>query len=219
MRSLDALGVDQFLKDYPGMSLGPSRGCEVVLKGRFSFEAQPENGKAITDSFDLGVTVPHGFPCEIPSVRETGGRIPRDGRYHINPDDTFCLGSPIRLLGKISERPTVVGFVETCLVPYLYAVSHKLQYGGDFMFSELAHGTQGIIDDYMGLFGLRTRLQVLHALRLLGMKRRMANKKPCPCDCGRRLGKCSVNLKIIRYRRMAPVSWFRSHMLDLGADS
>ena len=72
-------------------------------------------------------------------------------------------------------------------MPYLYAVSKKLQYGGDFAFNELAHGELGIIADYCDLFGLKKREQVINVLELLGMKPRIANKKPCPCECGRRL--------------------------------
>lgn len=208
-------GIREFLKDYPGMSRGPSRGSETVLKGVFSFSAKPREGKEITDSYELEIVIPSLFPRAIPKVTEKRRKIPRDGKHHVNPDGTLCLGSPLRLLRKIAEKPTLVGFSEKCLVPYLYAISNKLQNGGEFAFSELAHGNQGIIDDYLDMFKLKTRAQVIQTLKLLGMKRRIANKAPCPCGCGLRLGKCPLHLKLKQYRNMAPRSWFREHVAKL----
>lgn len=219
MKPADTYGVGEFLRDYPGMSLAPARGSKIVLRGTFSFSAKPKSGKEISDAYELEITIGGGFPTVIPSVKETGNRIPRDVEHHVYPDDTLCLGSPLRLLEIISKKPNLVGFSENCLVPHLYAVSNKLQNGGDFVFSELDHGVSGIFDDYMDLFGLKKRSQVIQALRLLGMKQRIANKKSCPCGCGLRLGKCSFNKRINKYRGLAPISWFRAHASNLTISS
>src|ERR1051326_5548167 len=96
-------------------------------------------------------------------------------------------GSPLRLMLELSRRPTLTGFAEECLIPYLFAISHKLRFGGPLPFDELQHGTPGILSDYRELFGLETPGQAQHALTLLGMKKRRANKLPCPCACGKRL--------------------------------
>jgi hypothetical protein len=152
----------------------------------------------------------------LPGVVETANKIPRDCKYHVNRDSTLCLGSPLRLLLKLSQTPSLVGFSEKCLVPYLYAVSKKLQFGGEFAFHELAHGEPGIIADYCDLLGLKNRVQVINVVRLLGMKRRIANKKPCPCECGRRLGRCPLHKKLSSFRKMASRSWFSTHAMNLG---
>jgi hypothetical protein len=178
--------------------------------------AQPDGGVDISDSYHLQIVLPMAFPKELPKVTELERKIPSDGKHHINPDNTLCLGSPLRLLKKISEQPNLVGFAERCLVPYLYAVSNKLQTGGNFVFSELAHGEQGIIDDYLDLLGLNKREQVVQALTLLGMKRRIANKAHCPCGCGLRLGKCSFHMKFNQYRNLAERPWFRAHAKNIG---
>lgn len=218
MSSEDVYGITEFLKDYPGMSLAPSRSSSIILKGIFSFTANSKCGHSITDSYKLQISIPRTFPKTPPTVKEIEKKIPRDGRHHINPDDTLCLGSPIRILAKVSEQPSLVGFAETCIVPFLYAVSYKREHGGDFIFGELAHGKKGIVDDYIELFGVRNREQVLQTLKLLGMKRRIANKKPCPCGCRNRLGKCSFNKKIQRYRAMAPRSWFNGHASSIATE-
>lgn len=208
MSNRDLFGVAQFLKEYPGMSIQPFQGQELILKGEFAFIANPPTGPEIKDCYNLKISIPKVFPNALPMVREINEKIPRDGDYHINPDDTLCLGSPLRVLKKINENPSLSGFARGCLVPYLYAVSYKLKNGGDLYFGELAHGKQGIIDDYRDLLGLRTEEQVMEALRLIGMKKKIANKKPCPCNCGKRLGRCSFRHKLNSFRNLAPRYWF-----------
>ena len=95
-------------------------------------------------------------------------------------------------------------------MPYLFAMSHKLQSGGPFAFDELQHGTKGILIDYADLFGLKTPEQARYALALLGMKKRRANKQPCPCDCGKRLGQCKFNARLRQFRQIASRGWFRT---------
>ena len=199
------------------MSLAPFRGSDIKLKGDFSFRVALRNGDVLADSFEIEILVHTLFPNRLPEVKEVGGRIPKDGKHHVNPNTTLCLGSPLRLLDIVHETPNLVGFAEKCLVPFLYAVSKKLRDGGQFVFSELAHGEQGIIADYIEMFGLVARCQVIQALELIGKKRRIANKKPCPCACGRRLGRCGFRLKINRFRSMMPRSWFKRHVANLGA--
>ena len=112
---------------------------------------------------------------------------------------------------KVNRSPSLTGFADKCLVPYLYAVSYKLMHGGDFVFGELDHGDQGIMDDYSGMLWLKERQQVTQAIQLLVLKKRIANKKPCPCGCGKRLGGCQFHHKLNEFRKMAPMSWFKSN--------
>ena len=207
--------VRAFLRDYPLMALRPSAGKHLVLKGRFSFRARAANGDEISDSFALTIFVPKNFPKELPVVMETGGRIPREADFHVNTSDgTLCLGSPLRLLVALSKSPTLVGFSETLLVPYLFAISRKLQSGGNLVFGELAHGTVGALADYAEMFGLKDSTQVFDVLTLLGMKKRLANKRACPCGCNLRLGKCGFNRRVAQIRRLASRSWFKKHYTD-----
>lgn len=212
VRALNSL--NQFLDDYPGMSTAPCSDAGVYLCGKFRFKANMFGGEEIEDNYKLEIIVPDKFPQSLPKVKETGGKIPRDGNFHVNPDGSLCLGSPLRLLKKIHNFPSLSGFADKCLVPYLYAVSHKLRNGEDFIFGELSHGDQGIVDDYSHIFGLKEHSQITQAIQLLGVKKRIANKKPCPCGCGRRLGACSFHNKLNEFRKMAPVSWFKAHALN-----
>lgn len=210
--------VSEFLKDYPEMSIRPSREDGLTLKGTFKFCGTPPDGVEICDSYDLEILVPALFPRVIPKVKELSRKIPRDGKHHVNKDETLCLGSPMQLLKKIAEQPTLPGFVKKCLVPFLYAVTKKLQNGGEFVFSELAHGEQGIIDDYKELLGLKTKASVINAVELLGLKKRVANKLPCPCNCGKRLGGCIFHRKLNGFRNVASRSWFKLHSKNIGVE-
>jgi hypothetical protein len=204
-------GITEFLAAQPRMALRPGTKGDLLIRGHFAFIAEHPAAGVIADAFELSIEVPRSFPAAIPRVTETGGRIPRDGQHHVNQhDDTLCLGSPIGLLLKIAEAPSLVGFAEACLVPYLYAVAHKLAHGGPFVFGELAHGGPGIMEDYLLIFGLKQPEQVFETLVLLGMKKRRANKRPCPCGCRRSLGQCRFNRRLAPFRRLASRPWYRT---------
>ena len=206
---LSAPGLDQFLHDYPLMAVRPHQGDGLMLRGRFAFSATSSSHGNITDEFHLQISIPYEFPHDLPQVTETNGRIPRIENYHINPDGTLCLGSPLRILLKLSLDPTLTGFAANCLVPYLYAISYKLNSQGPLPFDELAHGSPGILADSAEFFHLSTSTQARAALELLALKKRRANKRQCPCGCGKRLGKCKFNFKLHPLRKLASRSWFR----------
>jgi hypothetical protein len=204
-------GLGQFLADYPLMTFRPRTGKPPLLRGRFAFTARHREAREIEDAFDLEIEIPVAFPREVPLVTEIAGRIPREADYHVNTsDNTLCLGSPLRLRQLLAEDPTLTGFASKCLVPYLFAQSRKLAGGGDYPFGELAHGLPGMLDDYVALFGVKDFRQAVEALRLLGTKKRRANKLRCPCGCKKRLGRCRFNATLARFRKVASRPWFRA---------
>ncbi len=206
--------IRAFIDLHPGMALRPAGGGALNLVGTLRFSATSDKYPTITDAFQLRISVPPAFPRELPQVFETGGRIPKGGDYHVNPDDSLCLGSRLRLLWKLSKAPSFLGYAENCIVPYLFAVSHKLTHGGPLPFGELAHGQPGELADCAELFSVKSANQVQMVIRYLGMKKRRANKLACPCQCGRRLGKCHFNQRLREFRNIASRNWFRSLKLD-----
>lgn len=75
------------------------------------------------------------------------------------------------------------------------------------------HGNEGIMEDYADLLRLDNQTKVLAAIHLLGIKKRIANKKICPCGCKRRLGACHFHNRLNKFRNMASPSWFRKHCI------
>jgi hypothetical protein len=208
--------ITTFLSEYPGMTVSPVKGGAITLSGSFSYAATPSDLPRITDTYRVKIHVLSDFPQSMPEVYELDGKIPRDGNHHVNSDDTLCLGPPLRLRWKLNQNPTIVGFAEECLVPYFYSISHKLNYG-TFPFGELDHGESGVIADYKELLRLPSEAQIKYALNLLGIKKRHANKQPCPCKCGTRLGACRYHLHHVKLRKLAERSWFRKHLATLGS--
>jgi hypothetical protein len=205
--------LSQFLDDYPGMSTAPYTDAGLCLQGKFSFKADVLGDEEIEDSYQVEIIVAEKFPQAVPTVKEVGGKIPRTENFHVNSDGSLCLGSPLRLLKEIHSSPNLSGFASKCLVRYLYAVSYKLNNGGGFVLGELSHGDQGIVEDYSQMLGLTDYNQIVQATRLLSLKKRIANKRPCPCGCGKRLGACSFGQKLNNFRKMASLSWFKAHAL------
>ena len=216
MPSSQIPGLQEFLLDYPMMALRPAKGAMTVIRGELAFQATHADHSTVTDSFELKIEIPPDFPMALAQVTELGKRIPRDREHHVNSSDgTLCLGSPVRLILALAEKPTLVGFIERCLVPYLFAISQKLNNGGKLAFNELAHGNPGLLSDYLEIFGLKQSDHARLAISYLGMKKRRANKLPCPCGCKKRLGKCRFNLTIRKFRSLASRSWYRNQHLAL----
>lgn len=212
MPNVDDVSLEAFLREYPGMAIRPSPNVALRLKGKFEFSAEhPMHGK-VADAFQLQIDVPAGFPRELPEVTEIGGRIPRLGSYHVNGDGSLCLGSHLRLLIMLNAAPTLTGFASSCLIPYLYAISLKLKNGGKLVFGELAHYGPGMLQDYAQLFSLDNTKKAHAALELLGTKKRIANKRPCPCGCGVRLGRCRLHRRLLPFRKLASRAWFRRQL-------
>ncbi|MCB9887061.1 MAG: hypothetical protein H6838_16335 [Planctomycetes bacterium] len=177
-----------------------------MLVGQFDFTGTRDS-VAITDHYDVEIQVPATFPHDLPQAFERGGRIA--STFHTNPDDgSMCLGSPLRLAQRVAETPTLTGYADNCLVPYLYAHSY-LKLHGTLPWDDLPHGDAGILSDYGKMFRARNADEVIAFLALLSLRRRVANKRPCPCRSGRRLGACHART-ISRYRRVWSRRKFRS---------
>ena len=78
----------------------------------------------------------------------------------------------------------------------------------------LDHGEKGLIDDYSQLFNVNGKASVLRALKALGLRKREANKLPCPGGCGDRLGSCDYRFVLNEFRQVERRRWFRDHLQE-----
>src|SRR5699024_165571 len=212
---MNLYGASNFIDNYPGMYYGPVKSEGFSLIGTFDFIGNYQELVSIEDSYDLEIVVPDNFPYRLPRVMETEGKIPRSEEFHINYDNTLCVATPLRASLDLSTTPNLSAYADKYLVPYLYAASYKLRFGGDFVFGELEHGVNGIIKDYMDLLGIKDPYKILPTLKLLSNKKRVANKMECTCGCSRRLGVCGFRLKINELRNHAPRSYFNYYYQSL----
>jgi hypothetical protein len=129
---------------------------------------------------------PQDFPERMALAWETGGRIPET--HHKLDNAALCLGSRIRLRLQTAGSPSVLRFVERCVIPYLYGYSHFSKTGA-MPFGELHHGELGSLQELASLLGMEMGPAIPYCV-LATMQKRRANKHPCACGSGRRLGRC-----------------------------
>lgn len=196
--------MEELLVRQPGLRVVPEA-SDLVLAGTLAFNAQIAGKARVSDRYEVEIRIPERFPRRIPVVFETGGRIRIS--YHHLMDGSLCLGSETRLRLMLADGLSLVGFVERCVIPYLYRYSY-LQMYGEAPFEDLEHGPDGITEDLRLLLGLERRSEVLPFVRVLAMRKRQANKESCPCGSGIRVGRCHNHL-VNRLRNRLGQYWFR----------
>jgi hypothetical protein len=189
-----------------GLRLCPSTDESVRIGGVLVFSAEKAGKERIHDEYGIEISIPAQFPKRTPSVKETGGRIPTT--FHKLDEGLLCLGSQTRLLLMLSESPSIVSFIERCVIPYLYGYSYFEKHHV-MLFGELVHGPQGLRQDLASLYGLCRESALPGFVRLTSMKKRLANKQVCPCGSNRRLGRCH-NLRVNKLRDRLGRYWFAS---------
>jgi hypothetical protein len=179
--------IAALLVRYPGLRLVPSASMGLRVEGMLRFCANGKKTEVIEDGYDVRIEAPENFPQRMALAWETGGRIPPD--YHKLTNGALCLGSRVRLRLQMGESPSLLRFVERCVIPYLYGYSYSVKHGAP-PFGELAHGELGSLQDLAGLLGVEDLTRAFRYCTLAAAKRRRANKRPCPCGSGRQLGRC-----------------------------
>ena len=202
----EQLRIPDLLDQHRGLRIVPNRTIDLVLRGQLSFQVTGPDQKVIQDSYEVEIRVPPSFPHSIPQVREIGGRIPR--HYHKLCGDLLCLGAPTAIRFRLTQDPTLPTLINKFIIPYLYGHSFFLKHG-HMPYGELPHGDEGIREYLARLFGANRSVCPEEFLRLAGMKKRHANKKPCLCGSGRRLGRCH-NRRVNTLRKQMGRRWFQA---------
>lgn len=201
--------IGEFLEKTPNMSLAPSNHDNYIIKGKLILNITDSPYGNVQDDFLIMIVIPKSFPKKIPIVYELGERFPKTVDYHAFEDDSsLCLGSPMSLMKRIKDDPTLDGFIQNCVVPYFYAITLKLQDKKDFVFGELDHGILGILQDYIEVFELQNIEQVIQLLDILSQRAKKGNKMLCPCGCNRIVSRCSMHKKILEYRNVLPTKQY-----------
>jgi len=200
------------LMQHPGLAVVPTITSEVVLAGRMQCRAVGKGGVEVDENYAVEVRIGRQFPNDIPVVFETGGRIPLS--FHRNPDESLCLGAPTALRLALSQSPTVGGFIDSVLVPYLYGHAYHARFGV-MPYGELPHGRAGLAQHFRTYFRMPAATNIPALLSLTGLRRRVANKCPCPCGSRRRLGRCH-HREVNRARAVLGREWFRTQVPLVG---
>lgn len=160
----------------------------------------------IPEAFHLEIEVSREHPRVVPRAFETAGRIPRS--YHKLVGNAFCLSSRLRLAIAVHRTPDLCAFFERFVVPYLYRYAHLEKFGTE-PWPDLPHEEAGLLKDYMKLFEAPSPEHAIRFLERLGERKRVANKRACPCGSGRRVGRCH-HLQFEKLRQVRPRGWYRA---------
>jgi hypothetical protein len=183
----------ELAKLYPGLELEREQNIWII-KGLLVFSAA-YNGDKIQDSFHVEILVPSDYPNCPPSVKEVGGRIPHD--FHKKQDDSLCLAASVEVRRKFVENPSLLDFVESLVIPFLFSYCYWKRYGV-MPYGELSHGYKGIMEYYHDYFMVKSESVVLRFLKILATDNYRGHHL-CPCESGRPIRFCHgdslLNLK------------------------
>ena len=160
---------------------------EIIVSGTLLFEASADSLEEIKESFELELKIPHSYPDSLPRVKETGGRIVAEYEHRFQ-DGTLCLAVPIEQRRIFFEQPTILGFVNKLVIPYLYGYSYWEKHGRH-PFGEAAHGHDGILRHYVDTLCLPNDLAALAVICFL-FEHGYRGHHDCPCGSGLKVRTC-----------------------------
>jgi hypothetical protein len=89
---------------------------------------------------------------------------------------------------KFLSKPSLLNFINNCLIPFLFSFSFFEKYG-EMPFGEVAHGVHGLISGYKKEFDT-TDIWIIYRLMKYLCDYSYPGFDPCPCGSGKRLFEC-----------------------------
>lgn len=186
MKRIDILlEINELIERYPGLALYNESQTGFFIRGDLHFNAS--FGKtALEEIYEIEIVVPPGYPENIPTVKELSDKV--EIKTHIFSNGSLCLGSPLRIRKLFSKQKNLVGFVEYCILPFLYSDAYYQKFN-EMPFGELDHDGKGLLQFYREYLKIDNDLIVLSFLKILAENGYKANKH-CPCNSGKKAKNC-----------------------------
>lgn len=177
--------IDDCINKYSGLEI-ILKNDAIVLNGDFILDAT-YNCVSIFDIYTIKIEVTSNFPNSIPTVYELSQKIPRDFQHKYDNNEC-CLGVEGELIMKLSNTPTILGFIDNILVDFLFSSSHYIRYGF-FPFGERKHGGEGVLSFYKEYFEVEDSKKATDLL-YLAVNNKYRGHLMCPCESGMKLRNC-----------------------------
>lgn len=173
------------------------------------------NEGSLLDRFLIKLTVDPSYPRQIPSLFETGGRIPHTKERHISPgsgEACVCLRDEWPWIAP--DCPTVLGFIRGPVTHFFIWQLCYQQFGKDRL-GGWGHGGQGRLEFYQDRLGI-DNLETIRSFLLHLAKPRFQANWLCYCGSGRKASKCHKG-KIISFRTKISPGLATSALHDIMA--
>lgn len=172
-------------RKHRGLRLQEREDGSGLVTGELHFIASYK-GESLEDMLSIELKIPTDYPKELPMVKEIGGRIPQN--FHHHDQGTLCLGVLLEMKMKFQKNPTLLGFIDEQIIPFLYSFSY-CEKNGKMPFGEFSHDGEGIIQYYQQLLKLESQITVLGFLRILADDDYRGHH-PCLCCSGKTMRNC-----------------------------
>lgn len=183
-------------KKYPYLYL-LNEDQRFLIRGTIFIESD-----GVKDSYEIEISLSPKYPLQIPYAKETGSKIPTD--FHHYQDGYLCLEIPFRIWEIFRQEETLLNYVDSLLVPYLFSYTY-FKNTGKLPFGERRHGTNGILDDYKDRFKTSYDLIAVDLLRILA-EDTYRGHHICPCGSSKKLRNCHgeilLHMKSVGYNFM-----------------
>lgn len=182
--------IAELQQTHTGLTTVTTTEETTTLSGLLRFEAIAEGYSPLIECFQIEISIPDTYPECLPKVRETDNKVDR-GYEHINKggdnDGTLCLAVPVDQRRVFLEQPTLLGFVNKLVIPFLFGYCHWKK-DGTYPFGTTEHGDKGIVQHYVDILGLPNERAALAVVTFL--YKGYSGRLPCPCGSGKRARKC-----------------------------
>ena len=172
---------------HGGLTEIEEREDETAVAGALSFEASYDGLATVADTFEIELLIPKRYPDRLPWVRETGAKIAGD-YAHVYADGGLCLAVPVEERRVFARHPSLLGFVNELVIPYLYGYCHWRRHD-EHPFGEQMHGGEGIAQYYIETLGLKNDIAALAMVAWL-FEHGYRGHHACPCGSGKIVRKC-----------------------------
>ena len=195
-------------------TLHPFRNRQGLLEIAGAFVVRGADGREL-DRFNISIVVPHGFPDDLPIVREVGGRIPWIADRHVELNGKSCVMIPEDRWNSFPPGSSLLDFIDVPVANYFLGQSH-FEVHGEWPLGEWKHGWDGIFQYYKKLIGTESAVTVYRFIYVLSRQ----NSKPhfeCPCGSRKKIKRC-CQPKIDDLRSKIPWRLARQRLQALKAE-
>lgn len=175
---------------YPDMH-SKQEGGNIVFVGWLHFTAS-FGDEVIQDCYRAKVRLEADYPRLPPVAYEIGNRIQRTHDNHVYPSGRLCLETETEIIRRFAMNPSVVGFIDDLVVPFLFWHSYREKHG-KLPFPDRAHGPLGLIHYYMESLCAQDVGELYKLLKYF-KDHPYRGHVQCPCDSGTKLRECHGRL-------------------------